>query len=124
MKDLKIHKIDDVAPYTGEHAIPGIRFRAIREAMGIKSWGMNILELDPECEGYPEHDHKSDGQEELYLVLEGEATFIADSQSKTVKSGDMIWVGPAVTRKFITQQHGIRILALGGTPGKAYVSNM
>lgn len=120
MKDLTVQKIEDLAPYTGEHAIPGIRFRAAREAMGIESWGMNILDLDPHCEGYPEHDHKGDGQEELYVILQGQATLIVDGQPQPLESGQMVRVGPELTRKFVTKDQGVRILALGGTPGKAY----
>lgn len=122
MKNLTIHKIEDVAPYAGEHAIPGIRFRAVREAMGVESWGMNVLELDPNCEGYPEHEHKKDGQEELYVILDGQAELVTDGHTQIVETGHLVRVGPTVTRKFITKDHGVRILALGGTPGKAYSS--
>ena len=54
-----------MAPYDGPHAIPGIRFRAIASALGITAWGMNVLELDPACERYPQHDHEKDGQERV-----------------------------------------------------------
>lgn len=123
MKDLNIQTITDVAPYAGEHAIPGIRFRAVREAMGVESWGMNVLDLDPHCEGYPEHDHKEDGQEELYVILEGAAVLVVDGEHRVLSAGQMARVGPALIRKFITKDQGVRILALGGTPGKAYASN-
>lgn len=123
MKDLIVHSIEDISPYAGEHAIPGIRFRALREAMSISSWGMNLLDLDPHCDGYPEHDHKNDEQEELYLILEGQVTFIADGNSRVLSAGQMVRVEPTVTRKFVTKEHSVRILALGGTPGRAYGSD-
>lgn len=115
-----IKNIEDIAPYAGEHTIPGIRFRAAREAMGVSAWGMNVLELDPGCEGYPEHDHAHDQQEELYVVLSGSLVLQCEGTERVLKVGDMVRVPPEVTRKFVTRGEGARILALGGTPGKAY----
>jgi len=57
MIDVKLQRLREVAPYDGPHAIPGIRFRAVASALGITAWGMNVLELDPACERYPQHDH-------------------------------------------------------------------
>lgn len=84
---------------------------------------MNILELDPHCEGYPEHDHLKDGQEEVYLVLSGQALLQVDGQSYPVEQGQLVRVPPECTRKFITQEHPVSFLALGGTPGQAYPSD-
>ena len=39
--------------------------------LGVTSFGMQILELPPNLEGYPEHDHAQGGQEEVYVVLRG-----------------------------------------------------
>lgn len=120
MSKIIIQSIQDIAPYTGPHAIPGIRFRAAREAMGVTSWGMNILELDPRCEGYPEHDHRKDGQEEVYLLLSGQALLEIDGQRYPLTQGQLVRVPPECTRKFITKEHSASFLALGGTPGQAY----
>ena len=45
--------IKDIAPYAGPNAIPGIRFRAARQVLGVTAWGMNVLELDAHCTGHP-----------------------------------------------------------------------
>ena len=112
--------IAEVAPYAGPHEIPGVRFRAVRPALGVSAWGMNVLELDPNCSGYPEHDHTEDGQEEVYLVLEGRATLQVGEDAIEAGVGDLIRVEPELTRKWVTGDEGVRLLALGGTPGKAY----
>jgi uncharacterized cupin superfamily protein len=112
--------IRDLAPYRGDHAIPGIRFRAARQALGISAWGMNVLELDPGCEGYPEHDHQHDGQEELYVVLEGSLVLVAEGTERTLVRGDLVRVPPEVRRKLVTRGEGATFLALGGVPGQAY----
>ena len=120
MSDIVALNIDDIAPYEGPHAIPGVRFRAARAAVGVSAWGMNVIELDPHNTGYPEHDHEQDGQEELYVVLDGAAVLHANGAETPVRRGDLVRVGPSVTRKFVTGEQGVRLLALGGTPGKAY----
>jgi uncharacterized cupin superfamily protein len=112
--------ISDIEYYQGEHAIAGIRFRSAREAMGISAWGMNVLELDADCDGYPEHDHAHDGQEEIYLVLEGSIILTESGVEHTLIRGDMVRVGPETLRKFVTRDEPATILALGGTPRQAY----
>lgn len=120
---IVLKSIAEVAHYQGEHAIPGIRFRPVREALGVTSWGMNVLELEPGCEGYPEHDHveiMKDGQEEVYFVLEGSVVLLAEGRERVLRRGDLVKVPPNVRRKFITRKEAATLLALGGTPGKAY----
>jgi len=64
-------EVEEIEAYAGSNEIPGIRFRPARQALGVSSWGINVLELDPGCAGYPEHDHASDGHEEVSVVLRG-----------------------------------------------------
>ena len=115
-----IKHIEEIAPYAGEHAIKGIRFRPARQALGVSAWGMNVIEFDPNTTGYPEHDHKHDGQEELYLVLEGSIVLVVDGKETALTRGQMARVGPETTRKFVTRDEPAKLLALGATPNKAY----
>lgn len=120
MNDITVKSIDEVEPYAGKNAIPGIRFRAMRSALGVSAWGMNVIELDPGCTGYPEHDHEKDGQEEVYVVLEGTITLQVAGVEQTLSEGAFVRVGPETKRKFVTKASGAKLLALGATPGKAY----
>jgi uncharacterized cupin superfamily protein len=106
--------------YDGEHAIPGIRFRAARQAMGVSAWGMNVIDIDAQCSGYPAHDHKHDNQEEVYVVLDGSVVLIADGVERVLQQGDMVRVEPSVMRKLVTRGDAVTVLAIGGTPGLAY----
>ena len=80
----------------------------------------NVLKLAPNCKEYPEHDHQKDGQEEVYVVLEGTAILQADDEEWPMKPGMFVRLAPTKKRKFITRDEGATILALGNTPGKAY----
>lgn len=124
MNDITVKKIEEIAAYSGPHEIPGIRFRHAREALGVSAWGMNVLELDPGCAGYPEHDHASDGQEEVYVVLRGSVVLQADGAEHVLSQGDFVRVAAHLKRKLVTREEGATLLALGGTPGKPYAPSM
>ena len=124
MDDVLIKSIHDIAAYEGPHAIDGLRFRPARQALGVSSWGMNVLEFDPGCEGYPEHDHASEGHEEVYVVLRGSVVLQTTHGEQTLTEGQFVRVAPELKRKFITKDQGATLLALGGTPGQAYEPSM
>jgi mannose-6-phosphate isomerase-like protein (cupin superfamily) len=81
---------------------------------------MNVLEIDPGCDRYPEHDHLKDGQEEVYVVLRGSATLHSGGRDYPLEAGAMICVPPSERRKINPGPQGVTVLALGATPGKAY----
>lgn len=118
--DITVKKIEEIEPYSGKNAIPGIRFRPARNALGVTSWGMNVIELDPDCSGYPEHDHASEGHEEVYLVLSGSILLRTGGRELELSEGQFVRVPPGMKRKFVTRNSGATLLALGGTPGKPY----
>jgi quercetin dioxygenase-like cupin family protein len=120
MSDLTIKRIDEIEYYKGPHAIKGIRFRSAGRELGVSAWGMNVLELDPECSGYPEHDHVADGQEEVYVVLRGAARLRAGEINRVVKAGELVRVAPGQKRHWSTDAEGATLLAIGATPGEAY----
>jgi quercetin dioxygenase-like cupin family protein len=124
MDPITVKKLDEIEPFAGPNAIPGIRFRPARQALGVSSWGMNVIEMDPGCTGYPEHDHESEGHEEVYLVLRGSIVLQTDGSERVLSQGDFVRVAPETKRKFVTRNEGAALLALGGTPGKPYAPAM
>lgn len=120
MENVIIKHVDELSYYTGEYAIPGIKFRYAAKELGVTSWGMNVLELEPNCAKYPEHDHVADGQEEVYVVLKGSAMLQAGEVHTEVTVGMMVRVAPEQKRAFFAGADGVTLLAIGGTPGKAY----
>jgi mannose-6-phosphate isomerase-like protein (cupin superfamily) len=115
MADVTIKRFDDLESYKGEG-----RFRYAAKSLGVTSWGMNLLQLPAQWADYPEHDHAKDGQEEVYLVLEGSAQLQAGSESFPLEPGMFARVGAGQKRKIVPGPKGVTLLALGGTPGKAY----
>jgi hypothetical protein len=124
MEGITQKNIEEIAAYAGPNAIAGIRFRPARQALGVSSWGMNVLELEPHCAGYPEHDHADEGHEEVYVVLRGSILLRAPDGECLLSQGDFVRVAPEIKRKFVTRAEGATLLALGGTPGQPYAPAM
>ena len=49
----------------------------VRRSLGVSTFGLNAVELPP-GESIPEHDETGRGHEEVFLVLEGDATIVVD----------------------------------------------
>jgi uncharacterized cupin superfamily protein len=95
--------------------------RLVRAGLGIEGFGANIMNLPPDY-STKSHDETATGQEELYVALRGSgAVVIDDSGERLPLDGDHIAaVGPSVTRTLTSGPDGLRVLIVGGAPGKAY----
>jgi hypothetical protein len=88
----------------------------IREYLGVHAFGFNIR--TPE-DGIlvNEHDEANTGQEELYVVLDGNVTFEIDGEAVEAKPGTLLSVAPQSRRKATGDG---TVLIVGGKPGEAY----
>jgi quercetin dioxygenase-like cupin family protein len=89
----------------------------VREHLGIRAFGVNALTSGEDGTLINEHDEAGSGQEELYIVLDGKATFEVDGEAFDAQPGSLVFVGPASRRKATGDG---TILAVGATPGQAY----
>lgn len=120
MSDITVKKVGELGHFEGPNAIPGIKFFTAGRELGASGLGMNVLELEPDCSTYPDHDHASDGQEEIYVVLDGEGTLVAGDRQWPLEAGTLVRVAPDTKRKLVPGAAGLTVLALGAIPGKAY----
>ena len=95
-------------------------FKRARAELGVESFGMQVMDLPPNLEQFPEHDHEHDGQEEVYVLLRGAADLEVEGERFPLDTETIVRVSPEVKRKFYTGAEPARILALGGTPGQVY----
>jgi mannose-6-phosphate isomerase-like protein (cupin superfamily) len=117
--DVSVRKIDEMESYEGPAAPKG-QFVYAARSLGVEAWGMSVLNLPARWDGYPEHDHEGDGQEEVYVVLDGDAVLEAGGRTWPLERGTLARVGAKQKRRIVPGAKGVTILALGGTPGKAY----
>jgi hypothetical protein len=89
----------------------------VREHLGIRSFGVNAFRADDTGLLINEHDEAGTGQEELYVVLDGNATFEVDGETVEASAGTFVFVQPEARRKATGDA---TILALGATPGEPY----
>jgi mannose-6-phosphate isomerase-like protein (cupin superfamily) len=114
-----------VAPYTLKRiddmeAIYFGAYKRVRAELGISAFGIQVIDMPPNAEQYPEHDHGSDGQEELYTALRGSGEIEINGERHPLDPETMVRVGPGVTRKVWPGEEGLRLLIVGGVPGAAY----
>ena len=114
MADVTVKRLDDF-----DTAFGGA-MRLVRHGLGVESFGIQVIDMPPNADRYPEHDHAHDGQEEVYTVLAGTATLTAAGTDYEMQPGMWARVGPGEKRRWTTGAEGARVLALGAIPGKAY----
>ena len=114
MAGYAVKRIDEM------EAIYGGGFKRARAELGVGSFGMQVMDIPAGYDDYPEHDHSEDGQEEVYVTLRGSGEIEIDGERHPLDPQMMVRVSAGTVRKIWPGQDGIRLLALGGTPGKLY----
>ncbi|MBA3381119.1 MAG: cupin domain-containing protein [Actinobacteria bacterium] len=89
----------------------------VREHLGIHAFGINAYTPGEDGTLISEHDESGSGNEELYIVLDGKATFEVDGETVDATAGTLVFVRPDARRKATGDG---TVLALGATPGEAY----
>jgi hypothetical protein len=113
--DVTTKRIDEM------EATFGGAMRRVRAELGLSGFGVQVIDLPPDFERYPFHDHRDDGQEELFVALRGDGVVELESGERYPLAHDQpVRVGPAERRRVLSGPKGIRMLVVGGTPGSAY----
>jgi len=90
----------------------GERFLPLRRQLGVTSFGMNQIVLEPGQRG---RIHRHERQEEVYLVLEGRLTLVIESEPTELGEGQLIRVAPEVRRQLVNYGPArVVLVAVGG----------
>jgi tetratricopeptide (TPR) repeat protein len=93
----------------------------IRKHFGIASFGVNAWSGAEGEEVVGEHDEVPSGHEELYVVVDGHATFVVDGETVDAPTGTIVFVrDPATKRAARAAAGGATILSAGAKPGEAF----
>jgi hypothetical protein len=96
MGDYAVKQIDEMeAVFLGA-------FKRARAELGVESFGMQVIDLPPS------------------YGLRGEGEIEIEGERHPLDGDHMARVGPAVKRKVWPGPEGLRILVVGGIPGKPY----
>jgi uncharacterized cupin superfamily protein len=89
------------------------RFQALRRELGVSSFGMNLITLQPGQRG---RIHAHEQQEEVYLILEGRLTLLVEGVEHVLGPDELVRVGPPVRRQLVNAgAERLVLLALGGS---------
>jgi mannose-6-phosphate isomerase-like protein (cupin superfamily) len=116
MAQYRVVKIDDM------EAIAFGTFRRARAELDVTAFGLQILDLPPNLDAYPEHDHGEDGQEEVYFVLRGSGEVEIEGERIPLDPETAVSIKSGTRRKLWPGPDGMRVVAIGGKPGFAYES--
>ena len=114
MSEYRVVRIDDM------EAIAFGTFRRARAELDVTSFGLQVLDLPPSLDAYPEHDHAEDGQDEVYFVLRGSGEIEIEGERIPLDSETAISIKSGTARKLWPGPDGMRVVAIGGTPGRVY----
>lgn len=95
-------------------------FVKARAELGVTAFGMQVIQLPPGYEGYPEHDHADSGQEEVFVTLSGSGWMEIEGERVEMDQDTLIRVAAEPKRKVFAGPEGLRMLVVGGCPGEAY----
>jgi hypothetical protein len=109
-----VKKIDDM------EAVYGGAFKRARAELGVESFGMQVIDMPANFDGYPEHDHAEDGQEEVFVALRGGGEIEIEGERYPLDPDHIARVASGVKRKVWPGDEGVRILIVGGVPGGVY----
>jgi hypothetical protein len=89
----------------------------VREHLGIRAFGVNAFTPREDGTLIGEHDEAGSGQEELYIVVDGNATFEVDGETVDAPAGTFVLVRPEARRKATGDG---TVLAIGAAQNEAY----
>lgn len=93
--------------------------KLVRAGLDITAFGANIMDLPPDY-ATTSHDEAESGQQELYVALAGSGSVgIADARLP-LDHDHVVRVDAGVARVLSSGPEGLRILCIGGVPGRAY----
>jgi mannose-6-phosphate isomerase-like protein (cupin superfamily) len=114
MADYAVRRIDEM------EAIVRGSFKKARAELGVSSFGIQVIDMPPNVDAYPEHDHSQDGQEEVYVAMRGGGEIEIDGERHPIDAETMVRVSAGTKRKLYPGDEGMRVLVIGGVPGEAY----
>jgi mannose-6-phosphate isomerase-like protein (cupin superfamily) len=103
----------ETASHRGSNLIP------VRHTLGFEPAGVNAWIADAGGQLIPPHEEDS-GNEELYAVVRGRATFTVGEETANAPAGTLVFVPAEVFRTAAAEEDGTIVFAVGGTVGETF----
>lgn len=69
----------------------------LRDPLDCENLGVTVVDCEPGWTG-KEHDHTEEGEEEVYVLVEGEATVVVEDDEVEMEEGDALRIPSDATR--------------------------
>ena len=116
----KVAQLEDIEE-TNDGRCP---WRGVRHHLGIQAFGVNAWTArdagDRIINEHSEEPEGGYGEEELYIVLKGRATFEIEDEKVDAPEGTLVFVPPSTKRTAFAEEAGTTVLVVGAPVGKAY----
>ena len=119
-KGYEILSVDDLGAYPSPTHGDSL-LMPLRQRLGLRAFGANCWTADVGKRIVPEHEEDS-GDEELYAVVRGRATFTVDGATVDAPAGTLLYILPGEVRTAVAEEPGTVVLAVGATPGEPFVA--
>lgn len=87
----------------------------LKEALDTDELGLTVMQLEPGSKGKP-HDHRDDGQEEVYCVVDGAVVVEFDDETVTLTENEAVRIDPGQRRRIRNESDELARLVLVGAP--------
>ena len=95
-------------------------WKAVRHHFGIGAFGVNAWQAQEDGGNVIEPHDEAGGHEELYVVLDGHASFTVDGEEIDAPAGTFVYVPPEAKRRADGLTAGTTVLAIGAQRGVAF----
>jgi hypothetical protein len=112
----EILSIDDLDRYPGSNDDAPVML-PLRRRLGFRPFGLNCWAAQRVGGHVIQRHFERDGDEELYVVVRGRATFTLGEQTFDAPAGTLVHAPPGTLREAVAAEDGTVVLAAGAKPG-------
>ena len=120
MSGFKTLRIDAVDTLRDDDT--GADWLTLRHRLGVTAFGLNAYRA-PEAgvQVIVDHDETDSGHQEVYVVLNGAASFAVGTETIDAPAGTIVFVeDPSLSRVAVAKEAGTTVLAIGAEPGRIF----
>ena len=112
-----IKRIDEFEEMEGSG---GATWRLARKTLGAEAFGFNVVDIEAGGQ-IPAHDHTGDNQEEVFIILEGDAVMRLDGEEHNAPAGTFASIEPPASRTILNRSDApVTALLIGVHPAGDY----
>jgi hypothetical protein len=115
----EILSLDDLDRYPGSNAEAPV-LMPLRRRLGFRPFGLNCWAAQAVGKHVIERHYERDGDEELYVVVRGRATFTTGDETFEAPAGTLVHCTPGTLREALAAEEGTLVVAAGAKPGEVF----